>query len=257
MRRKRTLRTWQAVALAGLLAGWAGVAQAALSDRLCAPSGGTLSAYPTGGELTAAAAMVEQRLARRGGADPYADVQPAWTCPLPTRRAPRRRAIAEYCVAAGELMRVSAQGSQLQAQSYLLSAFQTASAANLLKPASLAAYRLGLVSLSGSTASGTPRRLARRPHPRPHRDGAGGRGGDRRRAVRRAALDRGAGEHQPAPVDRLAGVLGAGGAGGQRPAHRRARGTEAGAAAPVDRRVQRRRGRRPARPGLDGGQRMA
>src|SRR6185436_12389443 len=151
----RTWRTLAGVAVAWLLAGSAGTAQAALSDRLCAPSGGTLSAYPSGGELQAAATMVEQRLARRGAADPYADMKPALDLATPDAARPSPLAIAEYCVAAGELMRVSAQGSQLQAQSYLLSAFQTANAAGLLKPASLAAYRLGLVSLSGSTATGT------------------------------------------------------------------------------------------------------
>lgn len=142
------------VALAGGLIAVAGPSRAAEADRLCVP-GATLSAWPSAGQLSQAASLVEQRLARRGAADPYADVRPALDLQASDAQRPAPEAIADYCVAAGELMRVSAQGSQLQAQSYLLAAFQTASAAGLARPASLAAYRLGLVSLSGSTASGT------------------------------------------------------------------------------------------------------
>ena len=94
MGRGPSLRAWRTLgglAAAGLLAAWAGTAQAALSDRLCAPSGGTLSAYPSGGELTAAATMVEQRLARRGAADPYADVKPALDLATPDAARPSPR----------------------------------------------------------------------------------------------------------------------------------------------------------------------
>jgi CHAT domain-containing protein len=140
--------------LAGAAAG--GNAQAALSDTLCAPSAASpLKAYPSAEALMQAAATAEARLARRSAADPYPDLAPALELAASQDQRPSPLALAEYCAAAGELMRVSPRGSQLQAQSYLLTAFQTASTAGLREPASLAAYRLGLVSLSGATVSGS------------------------------------------------------------------------------------------------------
>lgn len=150
------------LALAALLTMAPGAAQAALTDDLCIPSGDPqLARYPSGAELQRAAALAESRLQRRGAADPFADIAPALETPASTAEKPSAQAVSEYCSAAGELMRVSVQGSQLQAQTYLLGAFQTASRAGLNAPASLAAYRLGLVSLSGTPASGT-RGAARR-----------------------------------------------------------------------------------------------
>lgn len=146
---------WAAAAFAGLGA-WAAPAAAALSDQLCIPTGaGDLAAYPAAADLQRAAAAAEQRLSRRGAADPFADVAPGLDLPTAGAEKPSALAVAEYCAAAGELMRVSAQGSQLQAQTYLLGAFQAASRAGLQGQASVAAYRLGLVSLSGTPASGT------------------------------------------------------------------------------------------------------
>ncbi|MBX3484830.1 CHAT domain-containing protein [Phenylobacterium sp.] len=142
-------------AFAGL-SGWAAPAAAALSDQLCVPTGaGDLTAYPAAADLQRAAAAAEQRLSRRGAADPFSDVAPGLELATAGADRPSALAVAEYCAAAGELMRVSAQGSQLQAQTYLLGAFQTASRAGLQAQASVAAYRLGLVSLSGTPASGT------------------------------------------------------------------------------------------------------
>lgn len=134
----------------------AGAAQAALTDSLCVPSAASqLKTYPSADALMQAASTAEARLARRGPADPFQDLAPALELAGSQDEKPSPQALAEYCAAAGELMRVSPRGSQLQAQSYLLSAFQIASAAGLREPASLAAYRLGLVSLSGSNLSGT------------------------------------------------------------------------------------------------------
>ncbi len=87
-------------------------------------------------------------------------------------------------------MRVSPQGSQLQAQTYLLSAFRGARGPGLEGTASVAAYRLGLVSLSGPTVAGA-------------RGGRATRGGATA-AVRNAATVEGAG---PCDVLRSAGVL--------------------------------------------------
>lgn len=145
-----------APAAASVVLLWAGAAQAALTDTLCIPSGGAaLAAYPSDEALRQATAAAEARLAQRGADDPYAEIAPVLELSGSVGVRPSARAVSEYCAAAGELMRVSVQGSQYQAQTYLLGAFQAASAAGLNRPASLAAYRLGLVSLSGSTASGT------------------------------------------------------------------------------------------------------
>jgi CHAT domain-containing protein len=150
-------RPWVASAAAGAAFLSCGGAQAALTDRLCVPGGGAVvTSYPSTSELQQAARSAETRLARRGSSvDPYGEIAPALDLPGSATERPSPAALAEYCMAAGELMRVSAQGSQLQAQTYLLAAFQTASAAGLNQPASRAAYRLGLVSMTGSTVAGT------------------------------------------------------------------------------------------------------
>jgi len=166
MRRGGVQNLWVAAAAAGLLAACPGVASAALSDQLCRPSGAAdLPAYPTSAELQRVAAQAEARLAQRIGADPFGEVAPTLELAPTGAEQPSARALSEYCAAAGELMRVSAQGSQLQAQTYLLGAFRTASRAGLQGPASVAAYRLGLVSLSGAPATGTRggRRASRGP----------------------------------------------------------------------------------------------
>lgn len=158
MRRKgvqQLMGTAAAVTVSGLLAAFPGVAWAALSDQLCLPSGAAdLPAYPAAAELQRATALAETRLAQRGGADPFSEVAPVLELAATAADRPAARALSEYCAAAGELMRVSARGSQLQAQTYLLGAFQAASRAGLQGPASVAAYRLGLVSLSGTPATG-------------------------------------------------------------------------------------------------------
>lgn len=143
-------------ALAMLLAaGAAGEAHAALSDSLCNTSAVSgLRAFPSTEALRQATARTEARLARRGVADPFPELAPALDPPVTDADRPSAAALAEYCAAAGELMRVSPQGSQLQAQAYLLSAFQVAREAGLQGIASVSAYRLGLVSLSSPTVAG-------------------------------------------------------------------------------------------------------
>lgn len=89
----------------------------------------------------------------RNAASAEDDLMPALDPPVSADR-PSPAAVVEYCTAAGELMRVSPQGSQQQAQYYLIAAFQAADRAGLSEGAALAAYRLGLVSLSGQTVSG-------------------------------------------------------------------------------------------------------
>jgi hypothetical protein len=67
---------------------------------------------------------------------------------------PPAAALAVYCSAAGELMRVGAQGSQYQAQSYLLTAFRAAQKAGAQDVEARAAYRLGMVSQAAPAVSG-------------------------------------------------------------------------------------------------------
>ncbi len=142
-------------ACAVLALGLAGEARAAHSDTLCSPSGGAgVRAFPSDAALSRATQITESRLGSRGASDPFPDLAPNLDLPISGAERPSPATLAEYCAAAGELMRVSPQGSQLQAQSYLLSAFQVARGAGLRGTASVAAYRLGLVSLSGPTVSG-------------------------------------------------------------------------------------------------------
>src|SRR5688572_19053915 len=111
--RRADVRRWAAVtagAASAVVGAWATPAAAALSDQLCLPSGETaLPGYPSGAELQRAAAVAEQRLARRGAADPFSEIGPALELPAAGAEKPSPLAVAEYCSAAGELMRVSAQ----------------------------------------------------------------------------------------------------------------------------------------------------
>ncbi|WP_331584717.1 CHAT domain-containing protein [Phenylobacterium sp.] len=133
-----------------------GAAHAALADRLCLPTGAAqLQAYPSAPALEAAAAQAETRLTRGAAVDRFPELEGDLELPADRAERPSAQAVADYCAAAGELMRLSPEGSQRQAQAFLLGAFRTASAAGLTRPASEAAYRLGLVSLSGSTVAGT------------------------------------------------------------------------------------------------------
>ena len=143
------------MAVFGAAFGLAGAAQAALDDRLCLPAGAAqLPAYPSGTAMEAAAAATETRLARGAAAERLPQLDADLELPIDRAERPSAAAIASYCAAAGELMRLSPEGSQRQAQAYLLGAYRTASAAGLTGPASEAAYRLGLASLAGSTVTG-------------------------------------------------------------------------------------------------------
>ncbi len=125
------------------------------TDGLCGPGSG-IDQYPTDDILVAAAQAAELRLEEErgsGGAYPAAlaalEVAPASASP------PGAEALARYCAAAGEAMRLSVEGSQLQAQTYLLTALRQSSEAGRPQLTSQAAYRLGLVSLQGPPVGGT------------------------------------------------------------------------------------------------------
>ncbi len=70
--------------------------------------------------------------------------------PAALERAPLRT-LAAFCAAAGEAMRSSERGSEFQARTFLKSAFLLAEAAGAADLAALAALRLGLVSVKGTT----------------------------------------------------------------------------------------------------------
>ncbi|MBS0335057.1 MAG: CHAT domain-containing protein [Proteobacteria bacterium] len=166
MGRGGALRWLAAFAASGAVLAAAGGASAALADRLCLPTGAAeLSAYPSAPALAAAAASAETRLTRGLAGDRFPEVAADLELPADKTERPSPETLASYCAAAGELMRVSPQGSQRQAQAFLLGAFRTATAAHLAGPASQAAYRLGLVSLSGQTVAGTRGARGRRGAP--------------------------------------------------------------------------------------------
>src|SRR5690606_2757362 len=62
------------------------------------------------------------------------------------RAAAEPAAVAAYCSAAGESMRLARSGSQLQAQSYLVAAIRAAERAQDARLAAIASYRLALAT---------------------------------------------------------------------------------------------------------------
>jgi len=127
----------------------------ALPDLICAGDAAASGSFPTSEEMVRAADAAEQRLRDEGilgrdvrGALSVLEVQPSGSTP------PASAARARYCNAAGEIMRVSVEGSQLQAQTYLLTAVREARNAGAEQLTSQAAYRLGLVSLAGPPVGG-------------------------------------------------------------------------------------------------------
>jgi len=127
------------------------------ADRLCTPTqrmgGGTT--FPSGEALEEVAAAVEQQLETLRNRGDASIASPAQLAVPSTQAAPPPAlALARYCAAAGELMRLSAGGSQRQAQNYLLAAYRLADGTE--DPlTSRAAYRLALVGASEPGADGT------------------------------------------------------------------------------------------------------
>lgn len=129
------------------------------ADRICraddAADAASAARFPGDAALMNAADAVERRLVllrARGDASSVSSADLA--VPLTETRAPAPAALVRYCAAAGELMRLSAQGSQRQALTYLLTAYRTARASGD-PAASRAAYRLALVGVAEPGADGT------------------------------------------------------------------------------------------------------
>ncbi len=125
-----------------------------LAERLCAQRGETAS-IPASETLLGAARNAETRI------DSYrqALLPSAGLIPLDARgeggASPSPAAIAAYCAAAGETMRIAADGSQAQAIVYLLTAFRQARDAEDRRLAALSAYRLALVGIADPAVAGT------------------------------------------------------------------------------------------------------
>lgn len=124
-------------------------AWAATPEALCGASQSSIN--PRIDLLQQATAAAEQQAKSRAVAS---DELAMLEVPLDSREVLDAATRAAYCTAAGEVMRLSPQGSQFQAQTYLLSGYRLAANAGVERTASLAAFRLGLVSSSGSAVSG-------------------------------------------------------------------------------------------------------
>ena len=127
-------------------------AQAETPDALCGAGNASAAVgNPRIEGLRQATETAEERAKSRGAATN--DIR-MLEVPFDSNEVPDVATRAAYCTAAGEVMRLSAQGSQFQAQTYLLSGYRLAAGADIERIASLAAFRLGLVSSSGSAVTG-------------------------------------------------------------------------------------------------------
>lgn len=130
-----------------------------LAAGLCSP-GNRPSAFPASESLTAAALRVEQRLGAARTADSagqgaaLAGSEKLLDVAATASAEPDGQALARYCAAAGELMRLSPDGSQKQAKDYLLTAVREARDARAPRLAAESAYRLALVSVTGTAGPG-------------------------------------------------------------------------------------------------------
>lgn len=132
--------------LLALVAATSPAVGAVSSDRLCDSEAATAGPFPSDALLLDAAQRIELAI-DEGRAIPL-------ELPESSTAAPSPIALARYCSAAGELMRVSAGGSQRQAQTYLRAALRSSREAKLPQLTALSAYRLGVVSVSGASVSG-------------------------------------------------------------------------------------------------------
>jgi CHAT domain-containing protein len=141
-------------------AGFATPVRASTVDRLCSRPSEPPSAYPSNTSLEQAAALVEGQLQqdRLSGSAGTSEALRAAADELELAdtdaRPPSAHALANYCSAAGELMRVSPEGSQREAQIYFRTALQNSRLARLPSLTALTAYRLGIVSVSRGSVAG-------------------------------------------------------------------------------------------------------
>ena len=133
-------------------------AQAATSDLICGEVPETAQAtdqrFPRAEELRRVTRSIESGSLRSASSADLTNAFAELDVPMDAPEAGDAVARAEYCTAAGEVMRRSPQGSLFQAQTYLLNGYRLAEGAGADQTASLAAFRLGLVSSSGSAVAG-------------------------------------------------------------------------------------------------------
>ncbi|HYD45937.1 MAG TPA: CHAT domain-containing protein [Phenylobacterium sp.] len=142
------------LAAIGVGCGAPALAQAATTPAaLCTPSTTAAPSGPSSDALARAAGAAETLLARRSAGVARADSAfSELTIAETGDRPPAEPELAAYCSAAGESMRLSSNGSQLQAQTYLLAAVRYAESSRTPGVAALAAYRLSLATVGGPAA---------------------------------------------------------------------------------------------------------
>ncbi|HEY0114403.1 MAG TPA: hypothetical protein VGB54_01655, partial [Allosphingosinicella sp.] len=148
-----------AAAFAAPLAAHAQPGNVAPGDMLCTPSSNDMpagSAFPGEAALIGAADRVEQVLAALRARGDASQAGPELLALSSSTHGspPPPLALARYCAAAGELMRLSARGSQRQALNYLLAAYRLSEGTG--DPlAARAAYRIAMIGITEPGADGT------------------------------------------------------------------------------------------------------
>lgn len=130
-------------------------AAAATWEILCGGAAAKDDRFPADAEILRAAQVSEQRLRDTADrTDRLDDVFALLELPASTAAQPAVEALARYCSAAGEAMRRSPEGSQYQAQRYLMTAYRQAAGAGLDPVTSRAAFRFGLGSVASPIGAG-------------------------------------------------------------------------------------------------------
>ena len=154
----RKISLWHIGTCLSASMGWASPAWAITSDLICGEPPETPVAaaprYARAEDLRRATQAIEARTLRSASALDMTDAFAALDVTLDSSQVADASAQAEYCTAAGEVMRHSPKGSQYQAQTYLLNGYRLAALSGADQTAALAAFRLGLVSSSGSPVAG-------------------------------------------------------------------------------------------------------
>ena len=127
-------------------------------DRLCLEEAGSSATLPTDTAVRQAATGLEDVLSRAAQtAAPLKSLSPLEQAEVRLQagssaaESPGAEAVARFCYAAGELIRVAPEGSLRQAQSYLLTALRRSFEAKLPELAARTAYKMGLVTPSGTS----------------------------------------------------------------------------------------------------------
>ena len=146
--------------LAGTAMAASPASAAASPSSLCSPANGATISYPSTAALEQATVRAETLIERARGSDrggqSLEGAASETTLDLKSAGAaePDSVLIARYCSAAGEIMRLAPDGSQRQAQDYLQTAVRFARSSSSARIAAQSAYRLALVSVSGSATPG-------------------------------------------------------------------------------------------------------